>query len=387
MSEVTRGHKKINVLFVMMQMGMGGSEKLIHNLVLHINQDLYRPHIAWFYGDRVLPEFSDLNVPLYQVPKVRRFDLTTMRLMAKVIKNNDIHVVNAHHFMSMVYAYYGSKVSNNVGLIYTEHSQWEIEKISWRWRTIGTRLLRRVDGLMGVTPEVTGLLRSKFHVGEGKCTVIRNGVDLARLEGGLRQRSIMRHLLGFREEDKVVGIVANLKKIKNHLFLLRAFHQLLQKVDNAKLLLVGQGFHDDPDNTEPELREFVSRNDLNGHVLFLGFRSDIPDLLSAMDVFCLTSFKEGMPISLIEAMAAGLPVVGTDVEGIRDIVIRGETGMLVNNGDVSGFADSLALLLQNGVMRMGMGGRAREIACSEYSLERTVKQYEDLFVSALKTHC
>jgi glycosyltransferase involved in cell wall biosynthesis len=97
----------------------------------------------------------------------------------------------------------------------------------------------------------------------------------------------------------------------------------------------------DAENSEPEIRSYIKEKGLENDLLLLGYRSDIPEILSIMDIFCLTSFKEGMPLSLIEAMAAGLPVIGTDVEGIRDVIVQDRNGFLIDLDDISGMKNIL----------------------------------------------
>lgn len=380
MREITN---KINILFIIMQMEMGGSERLVHNLVLKLDRNIFNPSIAWFFGDRVLKEFQDLNVPLYHVPKVKRIDFNAMAKMGEIIRANNIHIVNAHHFMSMIYAFYGCKIKNRAKLIYTEHSEWEIEKISWNWAKIGAYLLNCADGAVGINATVARKIRHKFGIGDGKVFTIQNGVNLGAFEN-YNDKSVLRKELGLAEHERIIGIVANLKKVKNHIFLLEAFYELIKDCKNIKLLLIGQGFKYDPENSELEIRKFVVEKGLNQKILFLGYRSDIPELLSIMDIFCLTSFKEGLPISLIEAMAAGLPVVGTHVEGIQDVIIPKENGFLVNIDDVEGLKKVLLALLRDETLRQKMGQKSKTLAKNNYSLDRCIKEYEDLFITINK---
>jgi glycosyltransferase involved in cell wall biosynthesis len=371
---------KIGVLFIMMQMEMGGSERLVHDLALNMDRKFFNPSVAWFYGNRVLEQFEELDVPLYHVPKSKRFDFSTMCQLANIIKDNNIQVVNAHHFMSMVYSFYGCKIRNNVKLVYTEHSKWEIEQVPLRWRVLGRFLLNHIDAAVGVNEEVTKSLRNKFNLHPSKAFTIQNGVDL-EVFGNRNESRGLRNELGISNGEKVIGIVANLKKIKNHMFLLKAFEELLKEYENVKLLLIGQGLDGDIENSEAEVRHFTESKGLEKNVLFLGFRSDIPDLLGIMDVFCLTSFKEGLPISLIEAMAAGLPVVGSDVEGIRNVIIHDKNGFLVEAGDVMGLRDALIRLLENDSLRIKMGQESKDLANRIYSFHRCLHQYQNLFTS------
>lgn len=373
---------KINVLFIIMQMEMGGSERLVHNLVLKLDRNLFNPSIAWFFGDRILKEFRDLNVPLYHVPKVKRIDFSAMEQMGRIIRDNNIHIVNAHHFMSFFYAFYGSKIRNQAKLIYTEHSEWEIEKIPLKWRMVGSYLLKRADAAVGVSTAVARQIKEKFKTADSKIVTIQNGVDIEAFGSG-NEKTELRKKLGITDNEKIIGIVANFKKIKNHIFLLRAFNELVKECKNVKLLLIGQGFDGDPANSEHEIQNFISEKRLTKNILGLSYRSDIPELLSIMDIFCLTSLKEGLPLSLIEAMAAGLPVVGTDVEGIRDVIIPHKNGYLAEVGDVPGLKGLLQTLIENASLRQKFGQESKILARERYSFGECIKKYEALFMLAM----
>jgi glycosyltransferase involved in cell wall biosynthesis len=373
--------KRVNVLFVMPVMGMGGSERLVHDLVLRLDRSRFNPSIAWLTGNEALREFRDLQVPLHCVPKTRRVDLPVTRKLARIIRNERIDVVDAQHFMPAIYAYYGCNVAARKALIFTAHSRWEVEDTPLKWRVVGGYLLRRMAASVGVTPDVSMAIREVFKTNPTQTVTIENGVDI---DVFARRNDIrgLRSTLGLADGDMVIGIVANLKMVKNHLFLLQAFAKLAEEWERVKLLIVGQGFAGEPDNTERDLRLFVENHRLAGRVLFLGYRTDIPELLRAMDIFCLTSLKEGLPIGLIEAMAAGLPVVGTNVEGIRDVITPNLDGALVELGNVTGLKEVLVSLLRDPQLRQRLGTAGRDKAIGRYSLQRCVREYEELFLSA-----
>lgn len=374
--------QKINVLFVIVQLQMmGGSESLVLSLIKNIDRKRFNPSIAWFYGDVPLQEYVELDIPLYHIPKTRRLDLKTMYNLSEIIRKENIDVVNAHHFLSMIYTYYGSKIRNRRGLIYTEHSEWEIDSVSWKWKKIGGYFLRRLDRSIGVGANITGKLESEFGIPADKTLTINNGVDIDLFQEN-RKTSLSRKHLGVGSEDKVIGIVANFRKVKNHLFLLKAFNELSKNSDATKLMLVGKEPEGEPDNTLPEVLQFIENKKLSGRVHVLGYRSDVPELLKIMDVFCLTSFKEGLPIGLIEAMAVGLPVIGTDVEGIRDVISDGENGYLVDLSDSKGMVDAMTKLVSDEELRKRMGERSSVIARSKYALRHCVDKYQTEFISA-----
>ena len=372
--------RKINVLFIIVQIDiMGGSERLVFNLVRNLDRDRYNPSILWFDGDKKIEDFKQLNIPLFHVIKKRRFDFNTMRRIAEIIRDNGIDVINAHHFMSFIYSYYGSKILNSARLIYTEHSEWEVEDISWKWRKVGSYMMKRINAIVGVSQAVTALLEDRFDFQPTKAITIENGVEL-RTVPDTSLRSNVRRRLGLAKDDIVIGIVANLKKVKNHIFLLRVFKELLPGCDRpVKLLIIGQGVKGDPDNTEPEIRAYVEENSLKESVLLLGYRPDVSDILTAMDIFCLTSHKEGLPIGLLEAMAAGLPVIGTEVDGIRDVIVDKRNGFLLEPENTAQAVERLRSLLESDKLRKEMGLESRKIAVEQYSLNKCIEQYQTLF--------
>ena len=357
-------------------MTLGGSEQLVRTLIRNIDRDRFSPSLAWFHGD-ALDEFTSLNIPLYHVPKQKSFDISTMKAMAKIIAENDIQVVNAHHFMSMVYCFYGCK-KNHAKLIYTEHSAWEIEKIKLKWQLAGKILLQFVDKIVGVSPDVSNCLTRRLGAPPSRTDTVKNGVNLD-LFSGKHPSLTLKNELGINAEDKVIGIVANLKKVKNHLFLLKAFKEVSAEYDKVKLIVIGQSFADDPESSEEEIKNYIATHDLTNKVFMLGYRSDIPQLLSIMDIFCLTSHMEGLPISIIEAMASGLAIIGTDAPGIREVVKHSHTGLIVPINNVTALKTAILTLVKDEALRSLMGKNSRSEA-EKFSLTQCVRTYENLFL-------
>lgn len=375
--------RPIKILFIIVQMGMGGAERLVHSLIGHLNRQQFIPHLAWFLGDDVHPEFMKLEIPMFRLGKRRKIDFSTMRQLAKIMKENSIDVVNTQHFMPMIYALYGCKIAKKAGLICTFHSEWEIEEIPTKWRLIGSRVIKKIDSAVVVNSRIAEVLANKLGFDARRVLTIRNGVDLGRF-GRRDPQNGLRKSLGIENNEAVIGAVGNLKEVKNHLLLLKAFELLVKENPGVKLILVGQGFEGDHDNTEPQIREFIKTRGLGHKILLLGYREDIPSVLQIMDIFCLTSKMEGLPISLIEAMAAGVAVIGTNVQGIREVISKNHDGILVESSDVTGLKDALMTLIRDRHLRTRIGEAGREKAAAIYSLDRCVMEYEKLFLSVAK---
>ncbi|WP_028585942.1 glycosyltransferase [Desulfogranum mediterraneum] len=372
--------EKIKVLFIIVQMKMGGSEHLVLDLIRNLDRTVFSPYLAWFYEQEPLKEFADLELPLFFVPKLHRFDFGTMRTLARIIRKHGIDIVNAHHFLSLVYAFYGAKMINRAKLVYTEHSEWELQAIRGKWLAVGRSIARCIDAAIGISDKVKRCLEETLKLPAEKVFSVKNGVDCTLFfRAGDQDKVRAKQSLGLDRDDLVVAMVANLKKNKNHLFLLEAFRRLSAENGTVKLLLVGQGFSGDPENSEQDIHGFVRQFGLDAQVLLMGGRSDVPELLRAADIFCLTSSREGLPISLIEAMASGLPVVGTDVEGIQDVIVPHENGFLVRLFDVEELHLALRRLAEDESMRREMGRKSEELARRCYAIEHCIDQHQHLF--------
>ncbi|GAG17971.1 unnamed protein product, partial [marine sediment metagenome] len=183
---------------------------------------------------------------------------------------------------------------------------------------------------------------------------------------------VVRTELGLSLDDKVVGFIGRLVQEKGVEELLKAMGQVIKEIPDAKLLVVGDTLASDRDlRTTERLQELIQRNNLEGVIKFTGFREDIPELLAIMDLFALPSHREGMPRSILEAMAAGKPVIATDIRGCREEVVDGETGYLVPVNDPGKLAEAIIKILSDKMLakRMSEAGRQRAV---EFFDERKV---------------
>jgi glycosyltransferase involved in cell wall biosynthesis len=205
---------------------------------------------------------------------------------------------------------------------------------------------------------------------------IPNGISITPYEN-LPSRDEARARLGLPARSFVVGIVARVSPAKGHLLLIDVFTRVLRTFPGALLLIVGDGIR------LPEVKARIQELGLGESVLVMGERRDVPVILAAMDVFCLPSETEGMPMTVLEAMAAALPVVASDVGGISEIVRDGQTGLLV--------PPHAARELEAALLRLANDpGRAREIGragrvrlLSDFRIDRTLAAYEELYQKAV----
>ena len=223
----------------------------------------------------------------------------------------------------------------------------------------------------------SGERRDYIDLGIGRpqdILIIHSGVDIDAFDSGPADIAAKKASLGLDPGGQLIGFAGWLLPIKGLEHLVNAMPAVLQQHPAATLVLIGKG------DLEQALRQQAERMGLDRRVRFLGWRDDVADIMPLLDVFVLPSLNEGMGRVLVEAMAAGRPVVASRVGGIPDLVRHGETGLLVAPRDEIGLAESISLLLNTPSMaeRMGAMGRLR---CREFSLAAMIAGLDDLYCS------
>jgi glycosyltransferase involved in cell wall biosynthesis len=234
-------------------------------------------------------------------------------------------------------------------------------------------LARFTDAAIAVSASTADFLRGPRHVPAPRVRVIYNGAPLdefGRDRPAARLR--LRAALGFEAEAKVVGTIGRLNAQKGHRHLLDAAALVVAQAPETRFLVIGDG-----DLMEP-LREQAAQLGIEDKVVFTGHREDIPDLLQAIDILCISSLYEGTPLVLFEGMAAGRPVVSTSVDGCREVLEEGSTGLMVPPGDAASLADRLLRVVQSEDLSAGLGRRAREVS-TRYDIAQSVREMEALY--------
>jgi glycosyltransferase involved in cell wall biosynthesis len=236
------------------------------------------------------------------------------------------------------------------------------------------------DGFIGVADAHGRHLVDNERFPLEKVFVIPNGVDTQRFHPD-RPSSDLRKQLGLPTDARVAGIVAALRPEKNHELFLRAAAEVRKQISSAHFLIIGDGPRREP------LEQLTGELGLTDCVHFLGTRSDIPELLSAIDVFVLTSHMEANPVSILEALAAGKPVIAPNVGSISESVRDGETGYLFEPGNLLQVSQQLLEIFSQPEQAEAMGMAGRELVKASWSLDRMVSGYEELIEMLYDKKC
>lgn len=364
----------IGVALVADELPLGGAESLQLRVLAGLDPARFRPMAVCLRTPGVMADrFEAAGVPVHVMGRSGRRHLTTVPALARLLRAHDARaVLLTPHDATMALAPFAARLAGAgtaLGLHQTGGRTIGIP--SFPHRSVEWTFL--VDVLVLLTRAQADYLRAEEGFGSRpwrrtRVAYIPNGVEIpppATPEDRLRARAA----LGVAAEDEVVGILAALRPEKDHETLLRAVARLAGDRARLRLVLIGSG------DREAALREAAAGLGIADRVVFAGFRPDAVALLAGLDVACLVSVQETYPTSVLEAMAAGVPVVMTETPGVPDLVGDGIAGLRVPVGDDRAVADAIAGLLDDPDRRARMGRAGRDLAAREHPISRTVERY------------
>jgi glycosyltransferase involved in cell wall biosynthesis len=368
----------LRVMFLITSMPVGGAETLLVNLIRRLDRARFLPELCCLkelgpLGEQLAEEF-----PAHHSLLRCKYDLGVLRRLTRLLASRQIDaVVTVGAGDKMFWGRLAAWRAGVPVVVSALHSTGWPDGVG----RLNRLLTPLTDAFVGVAAEHGRYLVENERFPAEKVHVISNGVDVERFQFSTAARAAVRRELGIDELATVVGIVAALRHEKNHLLFLRTAAHVHAELPEARFLLVGDG-------PQRETLELTTRQLGLGQVVhFLGTRSDVPQVLSAIDVLALTSHIEANPVSILEAMAVERPVVATRVGSVAESVDQGVTGYLAPSGD----ADSLALrwieLLSDRDKAREMGRAGREVVMQRWSLARMVEGYEQLITVIYDAKC
>jgi glycosyltransferase involved in cell wall biosynthesis len=293
--------------------------------------------------------------------------------LGRLLRREGVGLIHAHQYGPFFYALAARLLYRRPPVLFTEHGRDHPDHPRRKRIVVNQLLLRRRDRVVGVGEAVRQALIHNEGIPAGRVEVLYNGVDLSPFGRPCADRAALRREVGAEDGDFVIFQVARLDRLKDHATAVRALARLVPRLPRARLVLVGEGPERGP------IEELVRRDGLGAHVRLLGLRKDVARLLPAADLFLLTSVTEGIPLTVIEAMGAGLPVVATRVGGMTEVVEDGGTGLLAPAGDDGALAEQVLRLAQGPALREEMGRLGRARAAELFSEERMLDGYVRLY--------
>jgi glycosyltransferase involved in cell wall biosynthesis len=364
----------VRVAFVVHLMQVAGAEVLVRETIRQlrgkITPTIFCLDAVGLIGEEMIREGTDL-VCFNRKPGR---DWGVSRRMAAAIRDRKIDVIHAHQYSPFFYAALAKPLcAFRPKMILTEHGRHYPDRVSPVRRAVNRLILDRLADAVTACCRFSaiGLTKTDGFAG-ARIQIVENGIEVDRYSPPA-DKALAKEDVGLDPDRRYIIHVARHHPVKDQQLLLRGFAAAVPQLPRVDLLMVGDG------PLRGELESLAVELRIPDRVKFLGIRADIPDLMRAADVFALTSLSEAASLTLLEAMASGLPVVVTRVGGNPEIVRHEREGLLFPRGDVAGCADAFRRLFTDPDFAEKLGAAGRERVIERYQLSRTVEQYYDLY--------
>ena len=368
-------HHPIRIVYLIGQLGLGGSERQLYLLLKHMDKTRFELHVVVFNPSPNYTLDDDLHkagVRVHAIPNEVKGILARMFWIYGLLRRLKPHVIHSWSIHDNIYAGlvgWLARVPRRLGSVRGSLASQDFLRFPYLVRWL---ILHSVQGHLVNSEAIAAQMRA-MHIPTERICILTNCVEINSFESSAC-------LDGIPADARVVGMVGNLRSEKNYPMFVRGMAQILPEFPDVYGIMVGQPvLASDPD-VPRQIQEELEKLGVHDRVRMFGFHSNVPALLPGFDIFCLTSDFEGTPNAVLEAMAAGLPVIATRVGGIPHIVRDGETGFLIEPGDVMGLADALRELLREPQRARRMGAAGRQRAEAEFSCGVIVPRFEQYYL-------
>lgn len=359
------------VLYLITELDVGGAQVALLRTLKGLDRVRFSPAVACLYnGDKsVAREIRALGIPVFDARMRNKRDVLALwRLYGEIRRVRPV-ILHTHLFHANLPGRILGKLAGVPIIICTEHSMALESRLRYRLNRLTIRL---VDRVIAVSANVRDFCISGIGLPAEKVTLIYNGIEMPAVPGVSCRTA--RAALGLSPDGTVLGVVSRLDPAKGVDILIRA----LPALENVTLTIIGDGAE------RAALETLAEELGVAGRICWAGYRPDVYSLLPAFDVFVQPSRFEGLPTTVMEAMAAGLPVVATAVGGTPEVVEDGKTGLLVPPADPIALAQAITRLLEDTDLRSALGRAGYERVVKLFSVEQMVRQTEALYEELLR---
>ncbi|MCL0067882.1 glycosyltransferase [Peptococcaceae bacterium] len=371
--------KKIAVMHVINAYALGGAEKLVFDIASSMDKTKFDVFVCSIGGQgddlektlrRDLQSQGIKTISLDKAPRKQR--LRAVLKLAKILGKNKIDIVHTHCPSPDFYGRLAAFISRVLLVFSTIHST---EGYSLRNEKILGCLTTKY---IAISTQVQKYAVCNLQIPARKIALIYNGINMNAFKKPLVVKQHKLAELGIPTNRKIITNIGRVTEQKGQLYLIQAAKNILKEFPNVHFLILGDDQTDK--KLAQELKQAVKAENLSEHVTFTGIRQDVPEILAITDIFVFPSLREGFALAILEAMAAGVPVVATDVGIIREVLIDKENGLIVPPKDAEALAEGIKFMLSNTERAKEMGLKGRKAVEEKFTIENTVRGYEELYL-------
>ncbi|VAV84936.1 hypothetical protein MNBD_DELTA01-864 [hydrothermal vent metagenome] len=371
---------KIKIVHFLNSRVRGGVENHVLLLLKYLDRTRFEPVVVCppVLADILRSELQAMKVDVFELEVKGPFDIRDMLRFISFLRREKVDIVHAHLFNASRASHFLAKLAGVRITIETNHVREAWRKGTLKtWYAIDRLFARFTDCIIAVSKANAAYLSEVKGIARGKIRVVQNGIDTRAFDVRGRPASSIKAALGIPDGAPLVTVIARLEPQKGHIYLLEAVPEIIKKYPDVVFLLAGDGI------LASELKAQASRLKIDNNVIFAGFRSDARRLLSSSDIFLLPSLWEGLPLVVIEASAAGIPVIATAVDGTPEVVRDGETGILIEPRNPVVITESVLRLLDNPQQARRMGQRGASYVRAHFDISKQVKGTEDIYMELI----
>jgi glycosyltransferase involved in cell wall biosynthesis len=378
---------KIRILHLVDGLVMGGAEVLITQIIEALGTEKYKHFVFYFADDGPIREkIETLGILVYKgndrasIKQPIRFMVTLFDLVRDLIsfiRSKRIQIIQSHMGPANQLAVTVGKLLK-IPTFPTVHTPLAFVDERSRWDTrvcfkkaLNQFVYRMADRVVVVSQEIKEIFQKRFSLENDNFFVLKNGIVL---EDNFPKSDVFEKEFPDSENKLKIIAVGRLVPLKNFNLIVRAAKELINRnLTNFLVLISGEG------GERPMLEALIKELEVDTHVKLLGLRDDIIDLMMASDLFVMSSSYEGLSIAMIEAMACGLPIISSDIRGIRDCITHEQNGLLYPVGDHKALADCILQLAEDEKLREKLSHGSRKSFETEYDMHKNIKSLDSLF--------
>lgn len=363
--------RKINVIHLVEELTIGGLEKILTAIVLNLDKEKYNVSVwclreGGFFADKLVNEGIDVKIlHIY----TSRNPLSIYKLY-KLLKSHKFDIIHTHAYSAGTIGRISAFLAGIPVII--SHNQNVYDYYNRYYHFVEWLLSLITDGIICVSDEVKRFTNETQGIDSKRLLTIYNGIDSV-YPVSEKRTSGLRKELDIPADHSVMGTIAQFSKKKGLAYLIKSASILLEHRKDVNFLLVGEG------SIMEELKKLCVNLKVEKNVIFAGERSDIPEILSLIDIFVLPSIREGLPLAVLEAMDCGKPIIATNVGGVPEIVKNGINGILVQPKDPEALYSAMKELLDDRGKMEKMGYEGKKICGKNFSSKAMVDRVEELY--------
>jgi glycosyltransferase involved in cell wall biosynthesis len=354
-------------------LAIGGLQQVVVNICRSINREKFDVSVLCLRAlGEFVPEVEKLGVRVFFLPqKEKGTDYFSFFKVAKILRQEQIDVIHTHNTQPFVDGTLGALLSGVKTIVHTDHARDFPDKT--RYMVAEHLMSYFAYRVIGVSEHTSANLVHYEKISPKKVMTIENGLDGSRFQIEI-DRPAKRKELGIEGIGPIIGLGVRLTEQKGITYLLQAMPEIIKAVPDVTLVIAGDG------TLKNELRHEAVTLGIKEHVLFLGSRLDIPQLLKLFDIYVLPSLWEGLPMVLLEAMAAGCSIVATDVGGNAQVITDRYNGMLIEPRNPQKIAEAVVTLLTRIDLRDNYINNAFQVFSHRFSADIMTKKYENIYL-------